>query len=96
MKVPDLTNASCSAANLAEPSAAGCAMKCFRNRSSCSIKARSSGFRITPRFAAFRERIAPEQMIVGEDQPTGDVLEPELSVRGFHPARFGSVWPVDV
>ena len=63
------------------------AMKWRRNKSSCSIRARSSGFKITPALREFlRKRIAPQQLIVGEDQPAGDFFEAESSVREFRGA----------
>ena len=61
-------------------------MKCFRNKSSCSSRARSSGIK---KHAAFQERfgqrIAPEQLIVRKNQPAGDRLEPGGAFEDFIP-----------
>ena len=55
MKAPSWMKASCSAANLAEPSFWGCAMKCSRNRSGCRVSASESVETTTPRLARSAE-----------------------------------------
>ena len=72
---------------------AGWAMKWLRNRSSCSIIARSSGCKITPAARSFSaEHIALEQLVVGEDQPARESRPAGGAIEQVARVVFGR-WP---